>query len=98
MFDGVVRTAPRSTYILPSITRQVVLDLCRDAGVPVEPFPILQHDLGRADELFLAGTTVEVMPVVQVDGNPVGDGTPGPVTAALADLFRARTRVAASVG
>ena len=90
VFDGTIRTAPKRNYILPSITRDVVLDLCREAGIPVLEMPILEHELIAAEELFLAGTTLEVMPVVEVDGRPVGDGRPGPMHRRLYDLFRQR--------
>jgi D-alanine transaminase len=89
VFGGEVRTAPASNYILPSITRQVVLDLCVEHGISHRTDPIFVQDLARADELFLAGTTMEVMPIVQVDGRPVGNGTPGPTAQRLLHLFRA---------
>ena len=90
VLGGVVRTAPKSNYILSSITRQTVLDCCREAGIPHEESPILVNELKGADELFVAGTTFEVMPVVRLDGSPVGDGKPGPVTMRLVELFRAK--------
>jgi D-alanine transaminase len=88
VIDGVVRTAPLSNYILPSITRAVVLEICQEAAIPHREFPVLQHELGTADELFLAGTTMEVMPIVTVDGRAVADGKPGPVSKRLLELFR----------
>lgn len=87
--DGEVRTAPASNYILPSISRAVVLRLCRDAGLPHRETPVFVEELPQATELFMAGTTLEVMPVVQVDGRPVGAGTPGPVATRLNGMFRA---------
>ncbi len=89
--DGEVRTAPRSNYILPSVTRAVTLELCRDHDIPFDERPILVEELERADELFLAGTTTEILPIVRVDDRTVGDGRPGPCALRLADLFRART-------
>jgi D-alanine transaminase len=87
--DGEVRTAPASNYILPSISRAVVLRLCDESGVPHRETPVFVEELPRATELFLASTTLEVMPVVQVDGRPVQDGVPGPVARRLHGLFRA---------
>jgi D-alanine transaminase len=87
--DGEVRTAPTSNYILPSISRAVVLRLCDKAGLPHRQTPVFVEDLPRASELFMAGTTLEVMPVVQIDGRPVGDGAPGPVATKLQGMFRA---------
>ena len=90
VFNGTIQTAPKSNYILPSITRDVVLDLCREADIQVSEMPILEHELIAAEELFLAGTTLEVMPVIAVNGRPVGDGRPGPMHRRLYDLFRRR--------
>jgi D-alanine transaminase len=89
VFGGLVRTAPKTNYILPSITRDAVLELCQEHGIAWDEAPILLHDLRRAHELFIAGTTMEVMPVVRVDGAPVGDGRPGPVTRRIQELFAA---------
>ena len=90
VIDGVVRTAPLSNYILPSITRRVALELCEEAGIPVDRRPLLMDEFYGADELFLAGTTTEIMPIVRVDGEPAGGGRPGPVTSRLAGLFADR--------
>lgn len=90
VIDGEVRTAPANNYILPSITRQTALDLCAEDGITTRPEPILLEELARASELFLAGTTMEIMPIVQVDGVRVGAGTPGPVGRRLLELFHRR--------
>lgn len=89
--DGEVRTAPASNYILPSITRGVVLRICGREKIGCRETPVYLDDLPRASELFLAGTTLEVMPIVSVDGKPVGNGTPGPVVKRLGELFRPET-------
>ena len=91
VFGDTVMTAPKSNYILPSITREVVIDLAIGHGIRVQEQPIPFHDLEMADELFLAGTTMEVMPIVRIDGTPVGSGNVGPVTARLQELFTAET-------
>lgn len=88
--NGVVRTAPESNYILPSITRAVALDLCDSNGIPVALRPMRLAEFESAEELFLAGTTTEIMPIVRVDGRPVGDGRPGPIVTRLAQLFSDR--------
>ncbi len=91
VIDGVVRTAPLSNYILPSITRAVAIELCEANDIPLREFPILQQELETAEELMLVGTTVEIMPIVSVDGRQVGNGKPGPVAGRLSELFRERT-------
>jgi D-alanine transaminase len=84
---GNVVTAPTTAQVLPGVTREAVLALCRAAGIPCHEAPILLAALGDADEVFLTGTTTEVTPLVQVDGRPVGDGRPGPVTRRVRALF-----------
>ena len=70
----------------------VVLELCHTLGIPVDEFPILEEDLPHADELMICNTTSEVLPVIQVDGTPVGTGKPGSVTRALQQAYREATR------
>ena len=91
VIDGVVRTAPLSNYILPSITRAVVIELCETNDIPIRQSPIFQQELETAEELMLIGTTVEVKPIVSVDGRQVGNGKPGPVAKRLYELFKDRT-------
>ncbi len=89
---GVVRTAPLTNYLLPGITRQVVLELCAENDIPASEESIYVHELATADEMFLAGTTTEILPIVNIDGTPVGNGAPGPVAERLVGLFREATR------
>jgi D-alanine transaminase len=88
VMDGVVRTAPRSNYILPGVTRLVALGLCSALGLPVKEFPVAESELRCAQEAMLFGTTNEVMPVVQINDRKVGDGQPGPLTRQLQQAFR----------
>jgi D-alanine transaminase len=88
VFDGTVVTHPLTNHILPSITRNAVLSLCDDLGIPVEETPVPRADLAEADELMLLGTTTGVMPVVQVEDWAVGDGTPGALTRRLQAAFQ----------
>ncbi|MFH1571858.1 MAG: D-amino acid aminotransferase [Gemmatimonadota bacterium] len=84
---GGVYTAPASPAILPSITRGVLIDLARQIGVPVTETAVTRQEYLDADEVFLAGTTTEAMPVVEIDGHRIGDGQPGPVTRRLREAF-----------
>ena len=92
VIDGVVRTAPATNYILPSITRAVVLRLCGEVGIPAREAAVFHTQLATAEEVFLAGTTLEVMPVVTLDGQHVGNGRPGPTARRLYELFKAETQ------
>jgi D-alanine transaminase len=85
---GTIRTHPETERILPGITRTAVVDLIRKAGLPlVEEAPSVE-DLFAAEEVFLSGTTTEVMPVVRLDDRPVADAKPGPIARRLLTLFR----------
>lgn len=90
VIDGELRTYPSSNLILPGITRDVVLELAREIGIPVNETPFHIHHIPDLQECFLTGTTTDVMPIVSVDGTAVGDGKPGKVTMALYDALAAR--------
>jgi len=83
VLDGEIRTYPKCNYILGGITREVVLELARKLDYRVREEGILITDLARCTEMWVTGTTTEVMPIVQLDGRQVGDGRPGPVATAL---------------
>jgi branched-subunit amino acid aminotransferase/4-amino-4-deoxychorismate lyase len=69
-----------------------VLQLARDLGIPVREGPIYDQELFRVEELFLLGTTTEVMPIVRVDGKQIGSGRPGAVTKRLIEAYGKVTR------
>lgn len=85
--NGELLTAPEGRYILSGITRSLVLDLAREANLPVRERAPLRESLYSASEVFLSGTTVEILPVVRIDGRLIGLGLPGPITRSLADRF-----------
>jgi D-alanine transaminase len=85
--NGRLFTAPEGPRILSGVTRAVVLTLARKEGLAVEERSVSLEDLQTADEVLLTGTTVEVLPVVGVDGKPIGTGQPGPVTQRLYARF-----------
>jgi D-alanine transaminase len=87
VLDGVLRTAPLSNYILPGITRSLLLPLAATLGLKVEERAITLRDLARVDELFVCGTTTDVQAIVTLDGAPVANGAVGPQTARLRDAF-----------
>jgi D-alanine transaminase len=87
--DGVLRTHPLNNLILPGVTRAIVLDLARTLGIEVEEKAVTESELFEADELFIAGTTTDVMPIVRVDDRPIGAGVPGETTKRLSREYRA---------
>ncbi len=86
--DGIVRTAPLSNLILPGVTRDIVIEAALRAGIDLREEPIAASDLGSMDEMFITGTTTEVVPIVKLDGKPVGSGNPGDLTMRILDLYR----------
>ena len=78
--DDKLLTAPATNAILPGITRGLVMRIAREQGIPVEERVLKVGDLPVVAELFLTGTTSEVLPIVRVDDQPIGDGRPGPIT------------------
>lgn len=81
-------TPPFEAGILHGITRATVMQLASDDGIPVVESTITLDDLYGAEECFLTGSAAEVVPVIKVDGNLIGNGKPGPVTGRVTDLFR----------
>ena len=85
--DGIVITNDVDASIVMGITRESVLELARDMGLPTEVRAISLADLQSADELFFSGTAVEITPIRQLDDDVVGAGTPGPITQRLQKTF-----------
>lgn len=81
--NGSLRTHPSDNHILPGITRSVLRDLARDLSIGLDETPISVAEIPKLSELFLTGTTTDVMPVVKLDDKPVGSGRPGELTRRL---------------
>jgi D-alanine transaminase len=88
VFDGELWTAPKSNYILGGITRDVLLELARADGIPVQETPVAGRRLASAAEVLISSTTSEVLAVVELDGQPVGNGRPGPIWERLYHLLQ----------
>ncbi len=84
---GKLLTPPSSAGSLAGITRDSVLTLASDLGIPVEERDLPREALYTADEVFMTGTAAEITPVRSVDRKPVGTGKPGPITKALQQAF-----------
>ncbi|MBC7790901.1 MAG: aminotransferase class IV [Anaerolineae bacterium] len=81
--NGSLRTHPCDSHILPGITRSVLRDLARDLKIELDETPIKVSEIPKLSELFLTGTTTDVMPIVKLDDKPVGKGRPGELTRKL---------------
>ncbi len=86
--DGVLMTAPKSTAILAGITRDIVLQLANTHHIPVSETPISLAQLKTASEIWLTSSTREIVPIVEVDGQPVAAGTAGVVWHTMNALYQ----------
>ncbi len=88
--QGRIQT-PRAVACPEGITRETVLELCAANQISCAEADLSLTEFYRADEMFCSGTMGELAAVVQLDGRPIGDGTAGPMTARLSELFAQRT-------
>jgi len=86
--DGVILTPPVSNQLLPGITRDLVLELARQHGMPAREQDIPEPLLKDADEVWVTSSTREIVPVTELDGKAVGDGKPGPVWQKMIGHYR----------
>lgn len=86
-----IRTPDPSCGLLRGVTRDTVITLAREAGYTVDECFLTPFDLYSSDEAFLTGTAAEVIPMVTIDGRPIGDGKPGSVTKDIISRYRAHT-------
>ncbi|KPP84054.1 MAG: D-alanine transaminase Dat [Rhodobacteraceae bacterium HLUCCA08] len=92
---GKIMTRGLSNDILHGITRAAVLRLAREAQMEVEERPFTIDEAQAAEEAFVTSASTFVMPVVEIDGAPVGNGAPGPVAARLREIYLEESRKAA---
>ncbi|MEM6405795.1 MAG: aminotransferase class IV [Pseudomonadota bacterium] len=89
ILDGVLTTSPDNPLLLPGVTRNLILRLAAEAGIPCARRDIHIDVLPQADEIWLTSSTREIAPVTRLDQQPVGDGTPGPVWQQINTLYQA---------
>ncbi len=95
--DNEIITPPVSAGILIGITRNVVIELAKEAGITVKEEQLTQDDLFDADECFLTGTAAEIIPVANIDGRKIGTGKPGKITLGLLTKYQELTSAHSSV-
>jgi branched-chain amino acid aminotransferase len=86
--DGNLLTPPLAASVLQGITRDTVVKIARDLGIPVREEQIPRGQLYTCDELFMTGTAAEITPIRSVDRNPVGHGCPGEITRRIMAEFK----------
>jgi D-alanine transaminase len=92
---GVIMTPPKSTELLPSITRDVVLELAEQHKLPFREERISEQELHAAEEVWLASSTREVYAITELDGQRIGSGRPGPHWRRMYDAFQELKHAAA---
>jgi D-alanine transaminase len=85
--DGTLWTHPANNLILHGITREVTLKLAEKLNIPVHYETFDTNTLLSADECFMTSTTMEICPIVKVDGQTIGKGVPGSITRQLQEAF-----------
>jgi D-alanine transaminase len=86
--NGTLLAPPKNNLMLPGITYDVVLELAEAHGIPHQIRKILKEELLTADELLMTSSTKEVLPITLLDGQPVGNGRPGPMFEKLHQLYQ----------
>jgi len=95
--DDTIITRPLSNSILPGIRRKVLLQLCADHNVKLEERLFSVEEALAADEAFLSSATTLVMPIVEIDGNMIGGGQPGPMTRRMREAYIAEIKAEAGI-
>lgn len=86
--NHVLLTPPKSHLMLPGITYDVILELAQGHAIPYEIRAVSEQEIRLADEILLTSSTKEVMPIVSLDGKPVGTGEPGPIYKQLSQFYQ----------
>lgn len=77
--DGLITTPPAGQWLLPGITRDLVVELCQRHHIPCQERRIEAATLHQADEIWLTSSTREIVPVIALNGQPIANGRPGPI-------------------
>jgi D-alanine transaminase len=88
VIDNTLFTHPESNYVLSGVTRKNVLRIARDIGIQIREEAVQENRIRLISEAFITNSSSEITPVVDLGGNVVGDGTPGPITRQLLEGFK----------
>ncbi len=86
--DGVIKTPPKGPFLLPGITRDLVLELTAANGINYQECNFGAEELQQADEIWLSSSTKEILPVTKLDDKTVGNGQPGPAWQQMCKLYQ----------
>jgi D-alanine transaminase len=93
VIDGMIKTPPKGARLLPGITRDLIVELAKVQQLPISEVNFSKTELMAADEIWLTSSTKEIMPVVEVNDKPVGNGQPGPTTRKVFEIFQEYKRL-----
>lgn len=86
--EGVIKTPPKSQWLLPGITRDLIVELAHASDMPIVETNFSHAELMSADEIWLSSSTKEIMPVLRLDEVTIGNGQPGPITRRMFAVFQ----------
>jgi D-alanine transaminase len=89
VIDGVIKTPPKSSRLLPGITRDLIVELAHKNNLQCIEANFSRTELEAADEIWLTSSMKEVMPILRLNDEPVADGKPGPTTRKMFEIFQA---------
>lgn len=87
--DGMVKTPVKDGSLLPGITRDLVVELLSESSIPCEEVVVKETELKEADEIWITSSTWEIVPVIELDGEPVGTGSPGEIWQQASSIYQA---------
>jgi D-alanine transaminase len=87
VIDGTLFTHPESNFVLSGVTRKNVLRIAHDAGIKIREESLQENRIRFSQEAFITNTSAEITPVIDIGGNLIGTGVPGPVTRLLMEKF-----------
>lgn len=90
--DGVLITPSLEHNILPGVTRNIVMQIAEEKGIPFKENVLFINQLKKAEEIMVTSTTMEITPVVELDGEAVGQGVPGPVYSKLIECYQQKVQ------
>ena len=88
VIDGVIKTPPKSSRLLPGVTRDLIVELAKNNGMQCIEANFSRTELEAADEIWMSSSMKEVMPIVKLNDEIVGDGKPGTITRQMYQIFQ----------